>query len=82
MQAVQSLFGAPPEVTHDPELEPPETVARIRELHRQGKSYWATAKQLKEEGYRTRRGGQFYHQTVRQILEDPRYRNSEVDGKA
>ena len=82
VQAVQSLFGATPEVTHDPELQPPETVARIRELYRQGKSYWATAKQLNEEGYRTRRGGKFYHQTVRQIMEDPHYRDLAVDGKA
>ncbi|BAS28142.1 hypothetical protein LIP_2301 [Limnochorda pilosa] len=39
-------------------------------------------KQLNEEGYRTRRGGKFYHQTVRQILEVPRYRDLAVDGKA
>ncbi len=82
VQAVQGLFGAPPVTKCDPDLEPPGTVARIRELYRQGKSYWATAKQLNEEGYRTRRGGKFYHQTVRQILEDPRYRDLAVDRKA
>ncbi|MEW6048025.1 MAG: recombinase family protein, partial [Bacillota bacterium] len=61
--------------------EPPGTVARIRELYRQGKSHWTIAKQLNEEGCRTRRGGKFYHQTVRQILEDRRYRDLAVDRK-
>ena len=55
------------------EVDPEEVKAirRMRQLRKQGKSYWAIAKQLEAEGYPTKRGGRWDMKTVYRVLRSP-----------
>lgn len=49
-------------------------VRRMAELRKKGLGYKAIAKRLNEEGAKTKRGGQWYGMTVKQTLENAKYR--------
>ncbi|MBN9419317.1 MAG: recombinase family protein [Candidatus Eremiobacteraeota bacterium] len=55
-------LGAPP-------LSDPATLARVRELRASGFSMAAIAQTLTEEGFQTKRGGQWQPHTIKKILD-------------
>jgi DNA invertase Pin-like site-specific DNA recombinase len=46
-----------------------ETVRRILQLWRQGRSYRSIASELASEGVKTKRGGRWHHPTVKNVVE-------------
>lgn len=67
-------YGAPPlgkrpvrgELVDDPDEA--RTVARIRELHADGRSLREIAAALTQEGHRTKRGGRWHPETLRRVV--------------